>query len=153
MRRADLGVYRKGTLAGWGLDLRSPTADRRLAEFCLSLPIEQMLKDGVARPLARRALADRLPSQVLNEPRRGHQGVDWHEGLTAARPQIDAELRRLEDCGPEAKLINLERLRDLAAKFPNSGWESADVQIAYRVVLQRGLAAAHFIRSALSGVR
>src|SRR5579872_3771011 len=150
MRRTDLGVYRKGALAGWGLDLRSPTADRRLVEFCLSLPIEQMLRDGVARPLARRALADRLPSQVLNEPRRGHQGVDWHEGLTAARPQIDAELRRLEACGPAADLIDLERLRALATTFPSSGWERADVQIAYRVVLQRGLSGAHFIRSALS---
>src|SRR5207249_2791570 len=80
LRRIDLGNYIKGALGGWGVDLRDPTADVRLIEFCLSVPTEQFFRDGVNRALARRALADRLPPAVVEEQRKGYQGVDWHEG-------------------------------------------------------------------------
>jgi asparagine synthase (glutamine-hydrolysing) len=46
----DYGELRKGALAGWGVDERDPTADRRLIEFCLSLPLEMLLKNGERRP-------------------------------------------------------------------------------------------------------
>jgi asparagine synthase (glutamine-hydrolysing) len=42
----------------------------------------------LARSLAKRALADRLPQAVLNETKKGYQAVDWHEGLTAARAEV-----------------------------------------------------------------
>ena len=77
---------------------RDPTADVRLLEFCLAVPTEQFLRDGMQRALARRALADRLPKQVLEEPRRGLQVADWHEDLTAVRDRVADELDRLEAC-------------------------------------------------------
>ena len=88
MRRADTGNYSKGALAGWGVDLRDPTADRRLVEYCLSVPTDQYLKDGVPRALGKRALADRLPEAVINQRFKGYQSADWYEGLTAARGDI-----------------------------------------------------------------
>src|SRR5439155_11182972 len=78
----DPGNYNKGTLGGWGIDVRDPTADRRLIEFCLSVPTEQFFRGGVLRALGRDALADRVPPEVLNETRRGLQAADWHEGVT-----------------------------------------------------------------------
>ncbi len=39
----DWGEYRKGVLGGWGLDKRDATADTRLIEFCLSLPLDLLL--------------------------------------------------------------------------------------------------------------
>ncbi|MGZ8311840.1 MAG: asparagine synthetase B family protein, partial [Allosphingosinicella sp.] len=65
--RLDQGNYNKGALAAWGIDGRDPTADRRLVEFCLRVPMEQYLADGMPRSLARRALADRLPDEVRLE--------------------------------------------------------------------------------------
>ena len=44
-----------------------------------------LLKKGVRRPLARAALADRLPAAVLDERRKGYQAADWSEGM-GARP-------------------------------------------------------------------
>jgi asparagine synthase (glutamine-hydrolysing) len=35
----DFGEYRKGILGRWCVDKRDATADRRLIEFCLSLPL------------------------------------------------------------------------------------------------------------------
>src|SRR5690606_34827797 len=63
----DIGAWNKGMLAGWGIDQRDPTADRRLIEFCLSVPPREYLRGGRTRSLARRALADRLPAELLDE--------------------------------------------------------------------------------------
>lgn len=148
LRRVDPGNYNKGCLAGWGVDLRDPTADRRLAEFCLAVPSEHYLSDGVPRALGRRALADRLPALVLDERRKGYQGADWHERLTAARGAIAEEIERLASCSPAARALDSERLRALLARWPSSGWETQEIIERYRLALLRGIAAGHFLRKA-----
>jgi asparagine synthase (glutamine-hydrolysing) len=144
----DLGNYNKGVLGGWGIDTRDPTADRRLIEFCLSVPMEQILRGGKLRALARRALSDRLPADVLNEPRRGYQAADWHEGLTKGRNALALEVQRLEECKPAARLLDLRRMRRLVEDWPTAGWESDVVRIPYRLALLRGISVGHFLRKA-----
>ena len=51
--------------------MRDPTADRRLVEYCLSVPTEQFNREGVLKALSKAALADRLPIEVLGEKRGG----------------------------------------------------------------------------------
>lgn len=148
MRRNDLGNITKGTLAGWGIDRRDPMADRRLVEYCLSIPTEQYLAGGVPRALAKRALADRLPQVVLNEQKKGYQAADWHEGLTAARAEVAAELDRFAACAPAARALNIDRMKKLVENWPKSGWERIDVRHAYRLALLRGISAGHFLRKA-----
>jgi asparagine synthase (glutamine-hydrolysing) len=148
MSRGDRGTSVKGTLAGWGIDQRDPTADKRLVEYCLSIPTEEFLANGVTRALGKRALADRLPQAVLNEQRKGYQAVDWHEGMTAARAEISAELDRLAACAPVAKALDIDRMKALVANWPTSGWERDDVEQPYRLALLRGIAAGHFLRKA-----
>ncbi|HVC57499.1 MAG TPA: asparagine synthetase B [Stellaceae bacterium] len=147
----DPGNYHKGTLAGWGIDVRDPTADRRLIEFCLSVPTEQFFRDGVPRALARAALADRIPPAVLNEKRRGLQAVDWHETLTAARPQVIDEIARLEQTAPAARALDLARLHRLATNWPTGDWEREDTIVQYRLALLRGISVGHFLRRASGG--
>lgn len=148
LHRVDIGNYNKGILGGWGIDQRDPTADRRLVEFCLSVPMEQYLRDGELRALGRRALSDRLPGEVLAETRKGYQAADWHEGLSAARAQAEDELRRLAPCGPAARALDLERMQGLLAEWPKEGWERQEVVNRYRLALLRGLSAGHFLRKA-----
>jgi asparagine synthase (glutamine-hydrolysing) len=148
LRRGDPGNYNKGTLGGWRIDTRDPTADVRLLEFCLAVPTEQFLSGGKQRALARRALSDRLPKLVLDEPRRGLQGADWHEGLTAARDRVAAELDRLEACAPARKALDLPRLHRLLETWPTGGWERNEVIAQYRSSLLRGIAIGHFLRRA-----
>jgi asparagine synthase (glutamine-hydrolysing) len=148
LRRISLGNYNKGILAGWGIDQRDPTADKRLVEYCLGVPMESFLSHGEPRALARRALADRLPQSVLEGRRKGYQGADWHEGLTAARASLEEEVSRLAECGPAAQLLDLGRLRALVENLPTSGWERVDTRNAYRLALLRGISAGHFLRKA-----
>jgi len=140
----DWGEHRKGILAGWGIDKRDPTADPRLIDFCLSLPLDMLMKNGVRRPLARAALADRVAPAVLDERRKGYQSADWHEGLSKDR----AGVTRLLDCiasDPAASsLVDVEGLRALARDWPDGGWEQPRIVAAYRIGLLKGLTTGHF---------
>src|SRR5580704_706632 len=146
--RIDSGNFRKGMLAGWGFDHRDPMADRRLIEFCLSIPTDQFLRDGIQRSLARRALADRVAPEVLQATSRGLQAIDWHESLTRSRTRLSDEIERLAACGPAARLLDLDRLRGLVGNWPSDGWERTDTILSYRAALLRGISVGHFLRRA-----
>jgi asparagine synthase (glutamine-hydrolysing) len=144
LQTADSGNYRKGALARWGIDERDPTGDRRLTEFCLSLPPEQLLSQGVNRRLARLALADRLPESVLHGPR-GYQFADWYE--TISRSRVQRQVARLRESSGDDTVLDLDRLQHLAASWPDRGLASLDVIGTYRVALLRALAAGAFERA------
>lgn len=146
MSRFDNGDLQKGMLAASGVDWRDPLADKRLIEYCLGIPTEEYLADGLPRALARQAFSDRLPQAVLNERRQGLQAADWHEGLTAARPEIAAELDRLAACVPAARVLDVEKMKRLVENWPTSGWEREEIEDRYRLALLRGISAGHFLR-------
>lgn len=148
LHRIDFGNNQKGALAGWGVDLRDPTTDRRLTEFCLSIPTEHYLRHGELRALARHALADRLPQAVLDEPRKGLQSVDWHEGLTAAHDALRSEVLRLREVSVAAQALDLDRLERMTRDWPAGKWNSPEIEYGYRFSLIRGVASGHFLRKA-----
>lgn len=146
--RIDQGNYNKGALAAWGIDGRDPTADRRLVEYCLRVPIDQYLRDGVPRSLARRALADRVPDEILRERRKGYQVADWHEGLSAARDDLRIELERIGAASANEGVLNTPMLQRLIDDWPSGGWDEDRVIAKYRMALLRGVSTGHFLRKA-----
>ncbi len=57
---------------------RDPTNDIRVIRFCLSLPEDQYVQNGMDRALIRRATQSYLPDKIrLNQHIRGVQGADW----------------------------------------------------------------------------
>ncbi|WP_416366564.1 asparagine synthase-related protein [Sphingomonas aurantiaca] len=151
--RVDMGSYNKGTLAGWGIDLRDPTADRRLIEWALSVPDEQYILGGEPRSLARRAFADRLPPELVGEQRRGYQAADWHIGVSGALGEMVAELDGIERCRPGEALVDVAQLRALVRDWPDFAaddprWNQPAIVDRYRSMLLRGVAAGHFLRRA-----
>lgn len=141
----DFGHFRKGALAGFGIDERDPTGDRRLIEFCLSLPIDMLLKDGVRRPLAKAALSDRLPAAVLEERSKGYQASDWHEGITRDRSSVSALIENIAGDPDAASVIDVDALRAWEAAWPTEGWEQLSVMARYRTALLQALSAGHFM--------
>jgi asparagine synthase (glutamine-hydrolysing) len=153
LQSVDPGNYYKGSLADLQVDQRDPTADVRLLEFCFAVPTEQFLRNGVLRALARRALIDRLPKQVLEETRTGLTIADWHEDLAIARDEVVDELDRLEACPAAAAALDLRRLRRLTENWPNGNWQHRKVLVHYRYALLRAIAVGHFLRRATGSNR
>jgi asparagine synthase (glutamine-hydrolysing) len=139
----DAGNFNKGVLGGWGIDIRDPTADRRLVEYCLRVPSEHFMRGGVQRALARHAFADRLPPALLAEGRRGYQFADWHENFAAVRGDFAAEVDRLADDPFAQKSIDIERLRALVRDWPG-GAGLAEGMLDYRCALARAVSVGRF---------
>jgi len=97
-----------------GIDVRYPLLDRRLAEFCLSLPGDQKLLAGVSRLIIRRALADVLPEPIRRRRSKADLGPSFVAGLRGA-------------------YVDFTRLEDIWERFLRSG-SAADAMVIWRVV-------------------
>jgi len=129
-----------------GVEVRSPTVDKRIVEFCLAIPEEQYLRNGQNRYLIRRAMDGILPPEIVWKNQHGTQAPDWYERLTAARSRVIAEIKRLEKIELARLCLDLSRMRRLAEHWPQGDWSDARVVSNYRFVLQRGLTVGSFIR-------
>jgi asparagine synthase (glutamine-hydrolysing) len=144
IRRSDgLGA---GYQALYGVTLCDPTSDLRLVEFCLALPEAQYQRNGETRWLIRRAMANQLPAEVLNNKARGLQAAGWYENLYRARGRLLDELARIEACDLARRSIDLPRLRNMVEGM-QAETANANRQMAiYRGILERGLMTGSFIR-------
>ncbi len=144
---AERGMgFNGGYSALYGVDIRDPTADVRVVEFCLSLPEEQYRRGGVSRWLVRRAMADRLPTEVLANRRPGTQAADWFERLSGARARVDEELAVLERNETAQAVLDLPRMRRLADRLDQPPADAAQRLLDYGLVLERGLMMGRFLR-------
>jgi asparagine synthase (glutamine-hydrolysing) len=146
--RTDLGAFWRGIYVATGIEHRDATADRRLLEFTLDVPDAEYLRGGFPRSLARRALAGRLPPEILTESRRGVQAADWHEGAAAEHAQLAAELDLIAACPAAAEVLDLDSMRSRLAAWPSDGWDRTPTILAYRAGLLRELSLGHFMRKA-----
>lgn len=129
-----------------GLDIRDPSADLRLVEFCLAVPDHQYLRDGQTRWLLRRMMAGVLPPEILDNRGKGYQAADWYEGIGRDLPRLREELQRLASNRRVGEVLDLASLRQLLDDWPEDGWASTKTIQHYRLKLLRGLAVGHFVR-------
>jgi asparagine synthase (glutamine-hydrolysing) len=134
-----------GLAARYGVEHRDPTGDRRLVEFCLSIPESQFLRGGVARRLAKRAFAGRLPREILSSSEKGLQAPDWFEHLNRQKQQFSREIQLLEKHPSVSRYLDVERLRHLIQNWPQS-WDKDSVRRHYKLMLTRGIMTGRFIR-------
>lgn len=146
LAREDGGNYFKGVLAQWGVSLRDPTADKRVVEYCLSVPSSELVRGGMARSLAKRAFADRLPNAVIGEPRRGHQSADWYEAVGRELPQLRDEIAAFARCDGMQDSLDLGWLDGTASSWPSKDWARGENEMRYRWGLLRAVSAGHFMR-------
>ena len=142
MRENDTGALRKGWTAADGMDERDPLGDRRLIEFSLTIPPEQLYWNGIDRPLARAALADRLPRSVLDLRLRGLQGADWAQRMSQEEA---ASLLEEISASPAAQdLLDLAAMRQVIHRWPRHDWNRLWVSSQYRMGFFGALAVGMF---------
>ncbi|MBF0547616.1 MAG: hypothetical protein HQM08_24465 [Candidatus Riflebacteria bacterium] len=96
-----------------GVSRIDPFMDRRVIEFCLSVPLEYYSEKGLPRSLIRNAMKGRLPEQVLNERRRGLQAADFYFHFKREREEAFAELARLKKVDSIVRILDLEKLEKM----------------------------------------
>jgi len=79
------------TAAALGIETRAPFMDVRLLEFSLSLPADQLQRNGWHKLLLRRAMAGLLPEAV--RWRKGNESVNWRfteRLMVDLKPELDS---------------------------------------------------------------
>lgn len=125
---------------------RDVTRYRPFVEFCWRLPVDQLMRGGESRYLARRMGRGRLPEEVRTETRYGLQHGDWHLRLGRRRDALLAELRCLDQDPKIRRLVDTPRLIRLLEQFPQDASMSREEAMQYQVALPNGIAAARLIR-------
>ncbi len=91
-------IAQKNSLAT-GVLLRDPTKDKRVIEFCMSLPFDQFQKQGEGRRLVSRYLRDYMPPHIFTKRYQGRQSADFSYRLSLDWENIrNAWLQQCKDC-------------------------------------------------------
>ncbi len=101
----------------FGMEVRDPTLDKRLMEFCLGIPDEYYYAEGIDRAVLRRAFRDLLPDKVRLNRRRGLQAADVVERLQLQIGEIEHQLRQLERHPLAMEILDLPRMSRIAASL------------------------------------
>lgn len=150
--RHSLGAeIKRGHEAMFGVQLRDPTSDQRIVEFCLSIPEDQFLRHGTDRWLIRRALKNRAPAEILQNPRRGLQAADWLVRLKNARSEVLEELDLLESCELARYAIDLRGIRRFTENTATGALQGGVESLRLRTKIEAGLMTGRFLRWIESG--
>lgn len=82
--------------AYFGIEPRDPFMDRRVSEFCLSLPMDQFQQGGWPKIILRRAMEGMLPDAVRWRRGKQHLGSTFTERLLAQWPNWEAVIREAQ---------------------------------------------------------
>ncbi|QAA34723.1 asparagine synthase-related protein [Clostridium manihotivorum] len=105
----------------YGLVLRDPTRDKRLIEFCLSLPSDQFVRNGENRILIRRAMEGILPDKVrLNKTAYGLQSADWLNRLQPKWNEVLKEFKKVAEDESLKPYLNITKINKEVSKLENS---------------------------------
>ncbi len=155
-----LTLQRNGAMAGpiwhlfgsaFNMEVRDPTADIPLIEYCLSVPEIQHNWKGGDRMLIRRGMEGILPPEVQWSTVRGKQGADVALRLLHHREEMRAVLDRFSNTPEISAILDLNMMRNV--------WKALEIGVTAEsankatTVLLRGIMCGCFIEDALNGSR
>lgn len=118
----------------YSLQQRDPTNDIRVLRYCLSVPEEQYVQNGLDRALIRRSTEKKLPDKVrLNQQVRGVQGADWVHRMTPYWNAFKDELRQLSTDKRLLEYANGQVINAALAKVERGALPEYDSDPHYRI--------------------
>jgi hypothetical protein len=135
--------------AGYSLEVRDPTQDKQLLEFCLAIPEAIYGRGGVDRRLIRRGLEGLMAPEVLNNRKQGLQAADIGWRLLASREEVNETLSQMARSPAASEYLNLAKMRQV--------WESLQANVTLDIsnlaiaILLRGLIAGLFVSQLIDG--
>ncbi len=102
----------------YGVIRRDPTRDKRVIEFCMSLPAEQFVKDGIERSLIRRSMKGTLPDLIrMNLRERGRQSADFVQRLQQDWTSIREEFTQAINNDTIKSVADTYALKEMLSKM------------------------------------
>ena len=101
------------------------------------------MRDDISGPLASRALADRLPAEVLDASRRGYQAADWFEKYDLR--EIEGMTEEIAGVPAAAELVDIPKIRETLSAWPGDNMDSNDAYQRLAVDLPQALATGLFV--------
>lgn len=129
---------------GYGIEVRDPTMDEAVVEFCLRVPEEQYCVRGQYRSLIRRAMKGLLPDKVRLNEMRGKQAEDLAYRIRATKGEWVEALAGLEQSPLAREALDLPRMRRLLDSLDQGITREKTDQCM--MVLTRGMMAGEFLR-------
>ncbi|WP_062109550.1 asparagine synthase-related protein [Bacillus niameyensis] len=121
----SVGIASSKLSLQYGLLMRDPTNDIRVINYCLSLPLDQFINNGMDRALIRNATEGYLPDRVrLNQTDYGLQAADWLQRMIPFWPDFIKEIQQLLNDKDVAQYFNMEVIGNAlsnAMEIPKGG--------------------------------
>ncbi|MDQ3280045.1 MAG: asparagine synthase-related protein [Acidobacteriota bacterium] len=114
-----------------GVEGRYPFFDRRLIEYCLSLPADQKLSGGYSRIVARRAMQGIVPDEVLWRAGKGKPGLHIIKALADTRERLEDLFIR--DPAVLAPYVDLRALRTAYERAMNEKASFPDMMMLWSI--------------------
>lgn len=96
-----------------GIDLRDPTGDRNVIEYCLSIPNSAFFDHKLNnRQIIQKMMKGYLPDPVLFSTRKGLQGADIHYRLRDTGKQVNDLIELLSFYPPVNELMDMKKLQN-----------------------------------------
>jgi asparagine synthase (glutamine-hydrolysing) len=141
------GTYGSKLSLRYGLVDRDPTNDLRVIRFCLSVPEEQYVQNGLDRALIRRATEGYLPDEIrLNMRTRGVQGADGVHRMKLDWNRFIHEFEQLKKEPFIRETIDLNVLEHCISMIRNGPKPEYAFEFEFKV-LMRSLILYRFIKS------
>lgn len=150
LRGIDLGPFVSAFRQLTGVCMTDPTGDRRVIEYCLSVPVECYCERGVPRSLIRNAMIGRLPEQVRTERRKGLQAADFSIHFEAERAEALAELEQMRQVDLIRHALDLPAMQTMLQLSPSQA-EAHGGMLRHWPKLLRALSLGRFLRHLENG--
>lgn len=104
-----------------GVWSRDPTNDIRVIQFCLSVPEDQYVQNGLDRALIRRATEHYLPDKIrLNQRVRGVQGADWLHRMLPHWPSFIEDANEMSKDDRMMGFVNSSLIKEALTQYKYS---------------------------------
>jgi asparagine synthase (glutamine-hydrolysing) len=142
--RSMMGCLLRQIGTGFGMEIRDPTMDRRVLEFCLAIPDNQYLREGNDRFLVRRAMKGLLPAEVLLNRKRGLQAPDAVARLRMCAGQAEEMLENMQNQSRRAnQYLDMKKMWDVLKGLEQESDDRAARRNSF--ILLRGLMTGLFL--------
>jgi asparagine synthase (glutamine-hydrolysing) len=89
----------------------------------------------------------RLPAAALARYDRGLQGADWYLSMQEALPSLRHEVALQKQSPAAARMLDIPKMESLLQEWPESGYETAEVVVAWHATLTRAISMGYFLRT------